>query len=460
MPIDVGIYQNALRAPRSVADYDAEYAQGELQKQNLQQNALALQTGQMGLAEKQRALQEAGILRNALMGLGAGATDEQRIGALKATGLPGGFTQADALQKAIIEQRKGNAAAGKDEAQTAGYKLDQSVKAHEFHVQQLAQVNDPQGAVQWAQAGLKSGVFTPEQFQRGMQALQQASQTPQAFAQWKQQAMQGGASATEQLRMQADAAKQAEAVRQFGVTSRETARGHDITMRGQNMADARARESTAATMTKPFEVTGPDGTPMLVQQDRQGNITPVQGFGPKAGAAKPLNDSQAKALLFGSRMQESDKILADLSAKGTDTPSLTKEVAESVPLIGGALGAAANYAASPDQQSAEQAQRDFVNAVLRRESGAAISPSEFDSAKKQYFNARGDSAQVKAQKAANRQLAIKGLLAEVPVGQRGSISTPSSQAAGAANVVRTPDGQTHTFPTAEAAARFKQAAGL
>jgi hypothetical protein len=42
--------------------------------------------------------------------------------------------------------------------------------------------------------------------------------------------------------------------------------------RGQDLADARSRESTTATMTKPFEITGEDGKPILVQQDKQGNI--------------------------------------------------------------------------------------------------------------------------------------------------------------------------------------------
>ncbi len=215
------------------------------------------------------------------------------------------------------------------------------------------------------------------------------------------------------------------------MTASTARRGQDMTAatarRGQDMVDARSRETTAAAMTKPFEVTGPDGLPVLVQQDRQGNITPVQGFGPKSGSNKPLTDSQAKALLFGSRMQEADKILTGMASKGVNMPSVIKQAAESVPLIGGALGAAANSTvASADQQSVEQAQRDFVNAVLRRESGAAISPSEFDSAKKQYFPAVGDSKQVQEQKAKNRQLAIQGLLAEVPEGRRSSLSRPAA----------------------------------
>ena len=59
-------------------------------------------------------------------------------------------------------------------------------------------------------------------------------------------------------------------------------------MRGQNMTDARSRESNAANVSKPFEVTGPDGTPVLVQQTKSGQIVPVTGYTPKGVVEKPL----------------------------------------------------------------------------------------------------------------------------------------------------------------------------
>ena len=59
-----------------------------------------------------------------------------------------------------------------------------------------------------------------------------------------------------------------------------------------------------------------------------------------------------------------------------------------------------------------QAERNFVNSVLRRESGAAIAQSEFDSAAKQYFPMPGDSAEVLAQKKANRDLTSQNLINE------------------------------------------------
>ena len=49
-----------------------------------------------------------------------------------------------------------------------------------------------------------------------------------------------------------------------------------------------------------------------------------------------------------------------------------------------------------------QAARNFINAVLRRESGAVISPTEFAEARKQYLPQPGDNAAILAQKEANR----------------------------------------------------------
>jgi hypothetical protein len=130
-----------------------------------------------------------------------------------------------------------------------------------------------------------------------------------------------------------------------------------------------------------------------------------------------MTEAQGKAMLFGSRMQAANEILAGLEGKGVMTPSLTKMAVEEVPLVGGALGMAANVmVASPEQQQVEQAQRDFVNAVLRRESGAVIADSEFRNAAKQYFPQPGDDKNTREQKRKNRELAIRGILTEAGPG--------------------------------------------
>ncbi|MFN5352014.1 MAG: hypothetical protein ACK5BE_05325, partial [Alphaproteobacteria bacterium] len=106
------------------------------------------------------------------------------------------------------------------------------------------------------------------------------------------------------------------------------------------------------------------------------------------------------------------KVIKEMGEKGVNMPSVYKQGMESVPFIGGALGTAANLVQSPEQQQVEQAQRDFINAVLRRESGAVIADSEFDNARKQYFPQIGDSEAVIRQKAKNRTTAIEGLKVE------------------------------------------------
>jgi hypothetical protein len=67
-------------------------------------------------------------------------------------------------------------------------------------------------------------------------------------------------------------------------------------------------------------------------------------------------------------------------------------------MLGKAPGFMSNYVTNSDYQKFDQAKRDFVNAVLRRESGAAISQSEFDNANKQYFPQPGDTPERIAEK--------------------------------------------------------------
>lgn len=168
---------------------------------------------------------------------------------------------------------------------------------------------------------------------------------------------------------------------------------------------------------------------------------------PIAGKDGGMNDSQSKALLFGSRMQEADRLLGDLSEKGADRPWLLKTYGEKTPIIGSAVGDALNVFQGANQQQVEQAQRDFINAVLRRESGAAISPGEFDNARKQYFPQPGDSGAVKEQKAMNRQLATNGMLAEVPKSKRDSLNRdakPSNATAAAVQPINSKGWTLHT----------------
>jgi len=94
-----------------------------------------------------------------------------------------------------------------------------------------------------------------------------------------------------------------------------------------------------------------------------------------------------------------NNVINQLEASGTDKEQALKS---SIPLIG-------NYLTDENFQSYDRAKRDFINAQLRRESGAAIGKDEYTSADKQYFPQPGDSTQVLKDKAQARALAIQGM---------------------------------------------------
>jgi len=117
------------------------------------------------------------------------------------------------------------------------------------------------------------------------------------------------------------------------------------------------------------------------------------------GTAKP-SDTQMNAALYADRMTKSNEVITSLERAGT---SYVDQAASQVPL---GIG---NYLISDDYRQLDQAQRDFINATLRRESGAVISPEEFDNARKQYFPQPGDDPKTIEQKRANRETAITGI---------------------------------------------------
>ena len=128
---------------------------------------------------------------------------------------------------------------------------------------------------------------------------------------------------------------------------------------------------------------------------------------------KPLTESQANANLFGKRMMVSNDILGNIT-NYSPTAVSTALATENTPLIG--MGV--NAMLGENEQQVAQAQRDFLNAALRKESGASISATELANGRRQYFPQPGDKPEVLAQKSKNRQTAIQGILEGIPEKQR------------------------------------------
>lgn len=173
---------------------------------------------------------------------------------------------------------------------------------------------------------------------------------------------------------------------------------------------------------------------------RTGQVTPLASGGkPIMGKdAGKLTEAQGNAVAYGMRMAEADKVLKPLEAAGLkDTGKIRSGVSGTlgaVPLIGDALARGSDNifntlpsvlgGLSEDQQKTVQARVNFITAVLRKESGASISPTEFGTAEKNYFPAPGDSATVIKQKQDARDMAIKAM--KIQAGPTGAkyIATP------------------------------------
>ena len=148
------------------------------------------------------------------------------------------------------------------------------------------------------------------------------------------------------------------------------------------------------------------GNPVFAQANTKGgppNI--VTNVRPEA---KPLNEGQANAAGFAKRLEMANEVLNTTPFE----PTIGNQLKAAIPF--------SNSYLSAEQQKVDQAKREFINAQLRRESGASIQPPEFDSANKQYFPQPGDKPDVLKQKARSRALAIENM--------RGAAG-PSSKAA-------------------------------
>lgn len=157
-------------------------------------------------------------------------------------------------------------------------------------------------------------------------------------------------------------------------------------------------------------VQGEDGVNyILPPQPLPGDESPSGPTVAVPGVTPKLTEDQAKAAGFYDRAAASSDIMDNLTGKANTSAIMIKNIAASPPLLGPILGAGVNAMMKPESQNMEQAQRDFVNAVLRRESQAVINPDEFSNAQQQYFPQPGDSEEVIKQKKANRLRVIQSL---------------------------------------------------
>lgn len=176
---------------------------------------------------------------------------------------------------------------------------------------------------------------------------------------------------------------------------------------------------TGATLVKP------EGAP----------TAPTNPYAP----TRKMTAEEAQTTGFSDRMANSHMIIRGLEHLNDDTTGyLTGLITGNESVANNPL---VNTLLTPDRQSLLQAQRDFINAQLRRESGMAISKSEFTNATRQYLPVPGDSQKVLDQKRRNRELATEAMFQGAGrgykppgtyIGSKGPVLAPSAPAAPAA----------------------------
>lgn len=150
-------------------------------------------------------------------------------------------------------------------------------------------------------------------------------------------------------------------------------------------------------------ITGPGGKPIEIPAgvDRGTFRKEVSKSSADAAMGK-MTETQAKASSFAARMELAEKALRPLEGEGT---SYVGRGLDALPLIGGT--GATNSLHSADYQKYRQAASAYITAMLRQESGAAISKEEFARYEREMMPQPGDSPEVLTQKRAARWAAIE-----------------------------------------------------
>lgn len=148
-----------------------------------------------------------------------------------------------------------------------------------------------------------------------------------------------------------------------------------------------------------YPITPPQGTALSVDPTT-GAVTFNQGAG-----VKPLTEAQSKDSFFTTRMTAATPTIDKFEGA---LMSLPEAAAGAIPMN---LG---RYAQSEEFQLAKDAGRDFVNAYLRKDSGAALTAQEEENYGQLLLPQPGDKPAILAAKRQRRQIATEAIKSGMP----------------------------------------------
>ena len=119
-----------------------------------------------------------------------------------------------------------------------------------------------------------------------------------------------------------------------------------------------------------------------------------------------FTEGQSNAAAFANRMSAGLMIFDELASGGYDPTNMQDYLAGNLPR------SISGFASTAEGQRYMAAKTDFITAVLRKESGAAISVSEFEKEDRKYFPQPGEGPEVIEQKRRARRRALESMKAQ------------------------------------------------
>jgi hypothetical protein len=149
-------------------------------------------------------------------------------------------------------------------------------------------------------------------------------------------------------------------------------------------------------------MTAKQGGMSLQVDPTTGQVTFQQG-----GNIKPLTEGQSKDTVFVTRAAGALPILDEFENSLTGQEGVIGNTVGQLPVVG-------NFMKTEGYQKAEQAGLEFLQAVLRKDTGAAITTAEQNEYGRVYLPYPGDSPDVLAQKKQSRLRAVEAIKAGMP----------------------------------------------
>lgn len=468
MGADANIFQQYAQPVRSASDYAGDMDLRDLRRAQLQgatqNNALQAltmdQTRQTMAATDRKRLK----IQQAVDAAGPNADPMQLARRLQQDGDT--MAEGVAWEKHLVDTGKVKADTAKataDAGKTVGDTADASIKRYRGA---LDFIDTPEGARRWLAAQYQDPALSSHMQAMGPieAAVQRIPTDPQGFQQWRQQAGMGMDAYQRHLQEQA---KIAETERNNRSGTATTIRGQDIVAGTAAAGRAQAERHFNITQAAPKYMETDAGLVALPQNPAPGQ-TPA-GVAVNGPDGQPLG-KPLKALppavndaIIGNAqsLYSLDKAIALLQGKTVGSAAGDKAATG----WKGYLPQAILNRVDPSGVDTRAEVADIGSLKIHDRSGAAVTISESPRLMP-FIPSSTDPADVAVRKltrlkeeAQRNQQALSDTYSKEQ-GYKPSPVKPAASGPAGGNSVTTPDGKVHTFPTAEAAAKFKKAAGL